>query len=289
MNTPVFRLTFPLLSFLCGFAFLSPAGQSPAPQIYTVNAISMMTPASFSGSPADVTIYRRGPKEVVESKVAPSASNSQGIHTSDLFDLQAHKVYLRNLSKNTCSWMTYVSAEMPNYDPLSISPEARQELSNPKPTIIGRESVNGIPAKIEEAVTAPGQPKARMWMAEQGNYPVKVQMFDSAGKPLTLLEVKKISLAAPPESFFAAPANCETQSQGEMSSTGFSGHMEVSITAHGSGSTNLGTGETHGEATAQMTTIAPKSGPHNPPARSPHMGATEPNARYRVIDVRMHL
>jgi hypothetical protein len=275
---------------LSAFAILPVAAQAPAPQVYSVNALSMMTPASFAGGAADLMIYRRGSKEFVNATVASTTANPQGSRTSNFFDLTAHKVYMQDLTRNTCSWMRYVSDEMPNYDPLAISPATRQEMANAKPTIIGRESVNGIPAKIEEAETQPGQPKARMWMAEKGDYPVKVEMAGPDGKPMTLLEVKKVSYTAPPENFFVPPSNCDTQAQGEMSSTGFSGHAEFSIEAHGSGSTDLKTGETHGEASAQMTVATPPPGhPKRPPVRAPHMGATEPNAQYRVTDVRLHL
>jgi len=285
MRMPVLRTILAVLVFLFALEVLYPAGQSPGPQVYTINATSMMTPLSLSGSPAELTISRRGPKEVVDSVIAPSPAHPKGIHATDFIDLQAHRVYMHNFTYNTCSWMNYVSAEMPNYDPLAApvpaSDLARQKSPGPP------ETINGIPAKAMDVATPPGQPKVRLWVAEQGHFPVKAEMTVPGGKPLTMLLVKKVSYDAPPQSFFVPPANCNTQAQGEMSSTGFSAHAEANVEAHVSASTDLKTGDTHAEGSARL--VHPESGNKTAPVRSPSMGATEPNATYRVTDVRLRL
>ena len=178
--------------------------------------------------------------------------------------------------------MRYVSAEMPNDDPIaaSASPDFVKLTSN----ATGTEIVNGIPAGIAEVSGPPGQPKARVWIAEKGKFIVKMEMTPPDGKPIKMLEVKQVSFTQPLDSYFVTPSNCDTQAQGEMTNTGFSAHAEGHVEAEGTGSVNLKTNETHGEATVRTSGMA-GSQVNPPPPRSPRIGATSPNATSRVTDV----
>jgi hypothetical protein len=99
---------------------------------------------------------------------------------------------MRNVTHGTCSWMSYVSADMPNYDPIAASASPDFGKVNPNgPT----EIVNGIPAKIQEVSGAPGQPKAKIWIAEQGKFIVKMEMTPPNSQPIKMLEVKEVSFA----------------------------------------------------------------------------------------------
>jgi len=240
----------------------------------------------FTGKESTLKIFRNGPKELIDVTIAPWEANAKGVHTINLFDLQAHKVYMRNVTHNTCSWMRYVSAEMPNYDPIAAS--ASPDFGKLNPNAVGTEIVNGIPARVAEVSGPPGQPKARIWIAEKGKFIVKMEMTPPGGKPIRMLEVKQVSFAPPLDSYFVTPANCDTQAQGEMTNTGFSSHAEERVEAQGTGSANLGTNETHGEATVR-TSGTEGSQVNPPPPRSRGIGATSPNATSRVTDVRLHL
>src|SRR5208283_1291558 len=113
----------------------------------------------FSGKESTLKIFRNGPKELIDVSIAPWEGNPKGVHTINLFDLQAHKVYMRNETHGTCSWMRYVSADMPNYDPIAaFAGASAADLAKQNPKSIGRETVNGIPATIEEISGPPGQP-----------------------------------------------------------------------------------------------------------------------------------
>ena len=193
---------------------------------------------------------------------------------------------MRNVTHGTCSWMRYVSAEMPNYDPIAAA--ASPDFGKLKPNAGGTEIVNGIPARVAELSGPPEQPKAKIWIAEKDKFIVKMEMIPPGGKPIKMLEVKQVSFAQPLDSYFVTPSNCDTQAQGEMTSTGFSAHAEAQMEAQGTGSANVGTNETHGEATVRTSGMAGSQ--VNPPApRSPRIGATSPNATSRVTDVRLHL
>jgi hypothetical protein len=240
----------------------------------------------FSGKESTLKIFRHGSRELIDVSIAPWEANPKGIHTINLYDLEAQKVYMRNVTHSTCSWMRYVSAEMPNYDPIaaSASPDFVKLTSN----ATGTEVVNGIPSGIAEVSGPPGQPKARVWIAEKGKFIVKMEMIPPGGAPIKMLEVKQVSFTQPLDSYFVTPSNCEPQAQGEMTNTGFSAHAEEQVEAHGTGSVNVGTNETHGEATLRTSGMA--SSQVTPPApRSPRIGATSPNATSRVTDVRLHL
>jgi hypothetical protein len=278
---------FLVLIFLFAVTIPGLPGQSPQPQTYSVTAVGMGTVESmFTGKESTLKIFRNGPKELIDVSIAPWEANPKGIHTINLFDLPAHKVYMRNVTHGTCSWMRYVSAEMPNDDPIAAS--ASPDFGKLNPNATGTEIVNGIPARIAEVSGPPGQPSARIWIAEKGKFMVKMEMIPPGGKPIKMLEVKQVSFAPPLDSYFVTPANCDTQAQGEMTNTGFSSHAEEHVEAQGTGSVNLKTNETHGEATVQTSGA---SGPpvNPPPPRSQGIGATSPQATSRVTDVGLHM
>jgi hypothetical protein len=240
----------------------------------------------FTGKESTLKIFRNGPKELIDVTIVPWEANPKGIHTINLFDLQAHKVYMRNVTHSTCSWMRYVSADMPNYDPIAAS--ASPDFGKLNPTGTGTETVNGIPARVEEVSGPPGQPKARVWIAEKGKFIVKIEMTPPDGKPIKMLEVKQVSFTQPLDSYFVTPSNCDTQAQGEMTSTGFSSHAEAQVEAKGSGSVDLKTNETHGEVAVRTSGMAGSQGSPSP-MRNRGMGATSPQATSRVTDVHLHL
>ncbi|MGD0012263.1 MAG: hypothetical protein ABSE93_27460 [Terriglobia bacterium] len=284
-----FRPIFLILMFLYAVTVPRLPGQSPQPQTYSVTAVGMGTVESmFSGKESTLKIFRRGPKELIDVTIAPWEANPKGIHTINLFDLQAHKVYMRNVTHATCSWMRYVSADMPNYDPIAASASASPaDFAKQSPNAI-TEIVNGIPARIEEVSGPPEQGKARVWIAETGKFIVKMEMTPPNGKPIKMLEVKQVSFAPPLDSYFVTPSNCDTQAQGEMTNTGFSSHAEAGVEAQGTGSANLKTNETHGEVTVRTSGMA-GSQVNPPPPRSQGIGATSPQATSRVTDVGLHL
>ncbi len=278
-------------ALVTGFVVARLPGQSPAPQTYSLTALSRMTEASmFSGRESTVRIYRNGSKELVEVVLADQGGNSTGVHTRSLFDLQARKVYMQDVVKSTCSWMRYVSADMPSYDPISASAAALADSAKQNLKVVGRENVNGIPAKIEEITGPPEQGKYRVWIAENGSFLVKLEMTGPDRKAVTMLEVKQVSFSKPSDSFFVPPSSCDTQAQGEMSSTGFSAHSEISVEANGTGSTDLKTNQAQGEAALRtMGPTGPQSGTKLAPTGKAGMGATAAQAAARVTAVRLHL
>jgi len=204
----------------------------------------------FTGQAANLKLSRNGSKELVELTVSPWAGNPKGVHMRYLFDLQAHKAYSQDLDNNSCAWMKYASGRAPvNYDPISGA-AGEPEMAKAKEKAVGTETVNGIPSYIAEIDSPQG--KTKVWLAQKGDFPVKMVTTGQDGKPVTLLEVKRVDFSPPAASLFTPPANCGTQTQGEWSDHGVSAHAEANIDVQGSASTNLATGETHSQATATL-------------------------------------
>ncbi len=222
------------------------AAQTAAPTAYTVTHSTRMTEVSmFTGQISNLKVYRKGSKELVDLTVAPFAANPDGTHLRYLFDFQAHKAFTQDLTHNACSWMSYVSARAPMfYDPITAMDEAtRAQFAEAKKNPAGKETVNGIPAIVTESATPEG--KMRTWLAEKGDYPVKMTQQPPNGPVMTMLEVKQIDFAPPADSNFAPPANCDTHVDGEWSDTGVSAHTSMSIKEKASGSVDLKSGRPH--------------------------------------------
>jgi hypothetical protein len=198
----------------------------------------------------EAKVSRFGPREFVDVTVAPQAGHSKPTHARHWFDLVAHRVYTLDVIQNTCSWMTYTAADMPTmYDPIATPAPSAEELATLNKNIVRRENVNGIAANLTESSS--GQGKSRIWIAVNGNYPVKVEITFPGAQPVVLLEVKELRFEKPAAALLAAPANCPVQAQGEWAADGMHVHFETNIEAHGSGQVDLKTGKATGDATVK--------------------------------------
>ncbi len=245
-----FRLIFQALAI----SLLAPLvqAQPSVPQSYTLTASTVMALEAMStGSAVDVKVSRFGPREFVD--VTAPAKAGKAVHAQHWFDLVSHKAYSLDVVKNTCTWMTYTGPDMPiMYDPVASPPPPAEDLANLKKNTVRRENVNGIAANLTE--TTSDQGKASIWVAVNGYYPVKAIMTFPGAQPMLMLEVKELHFEKPSVALFTPPTNCTTQAQGEWSATGMSSHFEMNIDVQGSGSVDLGTGKTTGNATVKSST-----------------------------------
>jgi hypothetical protein len=284
------RPVFLLLAFVFGIFLPTLRAQPSPPQTYSLTLVSNLTEVSlFSGREANVKIYRNGSKELVEVALAPGAGRSKAVQMRYLFDFQAHKAYTLDVVTNACSWMKYVSADAPvNYDPITGSAVMLADTAKVKPKVLGTATINGIPTTVEE-FAMPGQGKTKIWLAEKGNFIVKLEGLGPDDKPIMNMEVKAVSYGKPLDSLFATPPNCTTQTQGEWSNMGVNAHAETSVEAQGSGSANLATNQTQGEASAQTSGTAISQTAANPaPTGTVSRGAQPAQASGRVTEVRLH-
>ena len=183
--------------------------QTAAPQTYSYSE----DPALSIIAPTLVTLRRDGPKEAVDQVIPPSPGRDKEFRSHILYDFAAHKIYTQVQSDEgmPCSVMDYTSpGAPPEFDVISGAADLMKELTQDgKVTLtpVGAETLNGIPAKIFEAVSLQG--KGRIWLSDQGNYPLKVVFIGADGKQETVIEVKDLSFARPPAAAFIPPAHCQ--------------------------------------------------------------------------------
>jgi hypothetical protein len=193
------------LLFIVGCA--PSALEAQAPQTYSFTE----DPGFPLAGPNVTKIFRDGSREVVEQTMPAGFGGREKEYRSHLlYDFQAHKLYTQVLSDPgvPCGLQDYADASAPaEFDPISGSDALQKELAGAGHlTTVGSEAVNGIPAKIAEATTPQG--KGRVWLAQDGGFPVKVVFTGPDNKPETIIEVKQLSFAKPPASVFVPPAGC---------------------------------------------------------------------------------
>jgi hypothetical protein len=198
-----------------------------------------MTPQTYSYTedpgfpimgPQVITVVRDGSKEVIDQVMPPMEGRPKEYRGHLVYDFQAHTIYTQVLSDpaSPCSVMTYTSATAPaEFDLISGAADLIKELTaDDKAPLkqVGAETVNGIPAKV---LFSDGAAKGKLWIADNGGFPVKVAVIGPDGKEETLIEMKHLSLAKPPASAFTPPSGC-TKVAGESSATG--GHVGATNT-----------------------------------------------------------
>jgi hypothetical protein len=143
--------------------------------------------------------------------------------------------------------MTYTVPDMPAmYDPIATPAPSAEDLAAFNKSIVRVENVNGIAAKLSESSSDQG--KSSIWVAANGNYPVKLVMTFPGAQPVVMLEVKELRFEKPDAVLLAPPANRTTHAQVEWTADGMSAHSETTIDAQGSGSADLKTGKATGKA-----------------------------------------
>ena len=202
------------------------AGQTPAPQTYSYTE----DPGFPIMGPQVITLVRDGSKEVIDQVMPPMEGRPKAYRGHLVYDFAAHTIYTQVLSDpgSPCSIMTYSSPAAPaEFDIISGAADLVKELTaDDKAPLkqVGAETVNGIPAKV---FFSDGAAKGKIWMADNGGFPVKVAVIGPDGKEETLIEMKHLSLAKPPASAFTPPSGC-TKVAGESSATG--GHVGATDT-----------------------------------------------------------
>jgi len=203
-----FIVVFTVLAMtsLAGIPRLS--AQGSIPQAYSFTA----DPGFALFGPNVVRVSRDGSKEAVDQTMAPGPGHDKEYHSHRLYDFQAHKLYIRVLSDSSgaCGVQDITeSTAPPELDPISGAAALLEELRGTgQLKEVGTETINGIATRIMDANSAEGNGK--IWIAQNGGFPVKVVATGPDGKAQTIIEVKQLSLARPPASAFALPEGCES-------------------------------------------------------------------------------
>lgn len=181
--------------------------QHYVPPTYTITE----DPGFPLAGPSVVKVSRDGSKEVVDQVMPAGPGRDKEYHGHLLYDFQAHKLYTKIVSEPDmpCGIQDYAEPQVPaEFDPVSGSEALMKELtSGAQMKQTGTESVNGIPAKVMAVTSATAS--AKIWLAQNGAYPLKIVVVEPDGKAMTMIEVKQLSFMKPPASTFALPAGCE--------------------------------------------------------------------------------
>ncbi len=156
--------------------------------------------------PVTVTqTYRLGSKVVVNERTpAPVVGGAMNIRT--FYDLKTMEKFTWDpVNKPVACVKAAFSGDWG--DPFT----GAGDLDKPGITQLGMENLNGFTARIVESAPGPsGQIKA--WVDTKTNMVVKAQLIQPGAAPITMTEVTGLSLAPPPPSVFAIPADCAAAS-----------------------------------------------------------------------------
>ncbi len=156
-----------------------------------------------------VTISRDGSKETIDQTMPLGPGRDKEYHSRRLF---RPIIYLRILS-DPAGGVRVKDFNGPaapaELDPIGGAQALLKELvGDGQMKQVGTETVNGIAARDFEEADVNG--KGKIWIAQNGGFPVKIVAIGPDGKEQTVIEVKQLSLAKPPASDFAPPAGCES-------------------------------------------------------------------------------
>jgi hypothetical protein len=209
-----------------GFVHAQPAFPK-LPETYSFLAKSeLMWPKSTH------TVNRNGSRERFEV-----VNESGDFHLIQLYDFQEHKVYVRDVNIKTCTVQKYISPYISALqDPIAGWEEVRAEMAKSVTKVLRTESVNGIATSVLDQLLG-SEGKYTFWLDETFGFPVKRTVTLKGQPERLLMEIRKLSYAASPESLFTPPAEC-TAIGGYSSTTG--GHSETTIEATASGTVQLG-------------------------------------------------
>jgi hypothetical protein len=207
------------LCLTAGFflGFISSAAAKPAaPQTYTFSAQSVVSPTLT----LKYMIYRDDARERVEVSLEDGTKLS-----TTILDFQSHKFYgLRSVEAGGCEVGRYLSPRAP-VDRDSVTAGA-DILPTTQHKVIRSETVHGIPARLEEfAPEQPSDKPIRVWLADRGDFVVKMEGKAEDGKPMLMYEITKWSAKKPLAALLTPPENCKTTDH-DMSDA-------ASIRAHG--------------------------------------------------------
>jgi hypothetical protein len=198
-----------VLALMSGWGLSRLQAQSPTPQTYSFTE----DPALALLGPNVVKISRDGSREVVDQIMPAGPGHDKEYHGHLVYDFQAHKLYTKVLSEPAvpCGVQEYTDPAAPaEFDLITGSDALLKELTGANGQIrqAGTETVNGIATKVMELTSAQG--KGKIWIAQNGGFPVKIVSVGADGKEQTMIEMKQLSFAKPPASAFALPAGCES-------------------------------------------------------------------------------
>ncbi|MGO8759125.1 MAG: hypothetical protein ACLQG3_13465 [Terracidiphilus sp.] len=175
-------------------------GQTPPPTAYTITEAT-----GDAANPGTTTIYRNGNQAVIDIRQAAQPGTTAASRTVSLYDLKAgvNHAWTPDASPVECSAGRF-SGDWG--DPFAMTADLSGDIAKGdlKPT--GEETLNGIATTVYEGTTQGTNIKA--WLDRKDGLVIRATYGAPGGPLLTLVDIRKVSLAPPPASVFALPAAC---------------------------------------------------------------------------------
>ena len=176
--------------------------QTAAPTAYTLTQVSSLFVPGIN-----MTYYQAGTKVLLEQSYGPREGNMKGFHVRTYTDLATNTNYTWDLIETAggCAPQK-ISGDWG--DPFVISAALLGDMAKQNPKQTGTETINGISTKVMEATTSDAKVKA--WVDVKYGLLIRLEMTPPTGATRTMIEVKKLTIGAPPASIFRLPSTCTT-------------------------------------------------------------------------------
>jgi hypothetical protein len=191
VNTPRIAVCLGMV-VLAPFAF----AQTP-PTSYTI-AQNLSTPGMTS------TVYRSGAKALTVTSLPAQGSTPASV-TYSLYDLASGTDYAWNPNDSNipCSVGTF-SGDWG--DPFAQSADLQGDITKGDLKPAGNETIDGIAANVYAGTTEGANLKA--WVDTKDGLILRLEMSAPGSAPMRVIDVTKVSFAAPAASLFTLPARC---------------------------------------------------------------------------------
>lgn len=191
------------LRWLVGLACFGLAGVAcaqTAPTVYTVNELS-----SFVVPNVQIVTYRNGQMAAMDQSYGPREGNPKGFHVRSVINLQTGTSYTWDLI-DTSGGCGVSSFKGDWGDPFEMSKGLMADSAKNKPKQVGTEMVAGVATEVLEATTA--TETAKVWLDTKTGLIMRAVITPQSGQAQTLIDVKQVSYAGPPQLAFKLPASC---------------------------------------------------------------------------------
>ena len=183
---------------------LVPAGSLVFAQAVPSTSYTITQANAGGAAGATTTVYRSGSKVLME--MAQSAQNgSPATRSLTLYDLNTGT-----------SWSWDPAASSPECssgkfsgdwgDPFAMTAELNAGIAKGDLKPAGTETVAGVPTEIYAGSS--GQTSIKAWLDGKDGLVMRAQMSGPGSPAVTLVDIRKVSFAAPSPSLFALPAAC---------------------------------------------------------------------------------
>ena len=197
------RTSLLLLAVVCAMVLSTGAAHAethtPPPTAYTI------TSALAGPDAGTMTVYRNGALVLIEVDHPAKADGTPADRSFTRYDLKTMTSvsWEPAVPSAGCSAATF-SGDWG--DPFAMTAElsASIDKGDLKPT--GSEILSGVATKVYAGTTSGNSVKA--WLDETDELVIRAIVSGPGAPPMTLVDVRKVSLTPPPSSLFALPAAC---------------------------------------------------------------------------------